>query len=74
MEQVFNPAILVWSIIGLIVFSAFAVNAYMKVKSYRNRIKHVFIDGDSVIVVSCEEDAPMGSIALEILEINHLAA
>lgn len=74
MEQAFNPAILVWSIIGVIIFAAFAVNAYMKVKSFRNKIKHIFIDGDSVVVVSREDEAPIGSIALEILQENHLAA
>lgn len=74
MENVFNPAFLVWSITGLIIMAAFVVNAYMKVKSYRNKIKHIFIDGDSVIVVSREEEAPMGSVALEVLQVNHLAA
>lgn len=74
MEQSFNPAIIVWSVIGLIVFVSFAVNAYLKVKAYRKKIRHIFIDGDSVVVVSCDEEAPMGSIALEVLENNHLAA
>lgn len=74
MVHVFNPAILVWSIIGAIMLISFSVNAYLKFKSYQNRIKHIFIDGDTVVVVSTEDEAPMGSVSLEILEVNHLAA
>lgn len=75
MEQSIIP-IIVWSLVALVIFVAFATNAYCKVKAYNNKKRQLFIDADAVVVKVLEEDQPkpIGIIPLEALQFNHLAA
>lgn len=75
MEQSIIP-IIVWSFVALVIFVAFATNAYCKVKAYNNKKRQLFVDADAVVVKVLEEDQPkpMGIIPLEALQFNHLAA
>ena len=68
--------IIVWSITALVIFSAFALNAYSKVMAYNNRNHQLFIDADAIVVKVMEIDQPRpaGIIPLEVLKFNHLAA
>lgn len=75
MEQSIIP-IIVWSLVALVIFVAFATNAYCKVKAYNNKKRQLFIDADAVVVKVLEEDQPkpIGIIPLEALQFNRLAA
>lgn len=74
MEQLINPAIVIWSAIVLATLVSFALNAYAKVKEYNKRFHHIFIDADAILVVGWNEEPPLGCISLEMLQENPLAA
>lgn len=63
-----------WSVIGVVVFASFAVNAVMKVMSFNKQISHIFINDDTVYAVGCDQEAPSGSVSIEHIEYNHQVA